>query len=867
MRNVFLLHKRLEDAKKSQQRPLASAGRLFLLPDVFNTRRCFVLFCFAALTYSHVSVFAQERVGEGMYRRVGLMGEPSPEMAALAEHITLETGQTAAPAAKFWRGVFSGKAAQYDAARIAAARSGGANLARVTPFALPNVLQILADGTPRTAWDAADASLLAASDIGGVVISLSCPPALRPAVWQALVKATALRYGKDPKFATTRWEFAGTAAQAQERYADLTRTVREILPDAPIGFRCMAGNAADGAAQMAKFCADSKIPLDSFGWTVDSNADDAGQTTERIRRAFAKFPALKATRLLPDISLSEEANPAQVLTLAARLTAFAPTGGSNALLGAMFPLTRLTDSNGRRNDAGNALALLNRMGGNQINSRLDRAAIRCLATREPGKIRILLWREANFGNALALVRLHGLTAALGKGGVRIQRFTRPDSPDGATDTDTGDLELPIALGPRSVTLLEVTPAPASPFVVSLSAPQFTYNPGETIALTVTVRNNGKTAASPNLIFRSPIVGLFNSGNLPAALAAIGAGQTKTLRCRLFIPALFRGQNIALTAQTGAAQSSLQVQIRPALAVTLITPRPDQPRPGQIAQAQIRLRNRGALPLSVLIRPEHTPPQTVTVPVGAAGTDYTVDIALPVFDPGVYPVKIAFEEPESGETGEAVTAYVGVPALCRYAESPPKIDANLSEWAGAERLGMGRVEQTSGKAWGGPSNLSATAYTKWDANYFYFACDVADDVFTPPTSKATLTQADSVQFALSTNRNAPPDSTRYDAGDNEFALGLLPTGAVIVRLAGLPSPIGAGVPGAKVAVRRIGTHTLYEAAVPWAQIGGARPGAEAALGLAIRVNDRDGERFGVIHWNHGMENGRQPGRFPPLRLVR
>ena len=827
-------------------------------------------FGIAALFFLFPStVKAQNKPADIVYRRVSLIGEPAQSVSAQAEHITIEAAQSGELAAKFWRGVSLESTARYDGAAsensLSAARNSGASLARVAPFALPGVLQILADGTPQIAWERADAQMLAASEIGGVTISLSPPVTLKPAVWQALVKAAALHYGKDPKFSAARWEFAGILAQAQNRYAAFARTIHEILPDAPIGFRLTGGNPADGASGIAKICIADKLPFDSFGWTLDANTGD-GQSTEQIRQALAKFPALKSTRLIPDVSLDENSNPAQMLTLAARLTAFAPTNANNGLLGATFTLRGVTEANGERNKTGNALALLNRMAGRQIPLRLDRSDVRAFAVKEPGKIHLLLWRESGSGDSLAFVRLHNPNSVLSsRTGIRIERFTHPNAPDDATDTDSGDLELPAPLGPRSFVLYELTAAPASLFSVSLSAPQFVYNPGETIALALTLRNNG-SAAVPTIALQSAIPGLINRDNSGLAPGSIAPGQSKILRYRFFVPSLLGERKVALTAQAGAARAALQIQIHSALAVTVEKPRIDQPRPGQIAQARIRLQNRGLLPFPVILRPAHTPPQTVTVPVGAAGLSYTVDIPLPIFDPGVYPVKISMEDPADADAGESVTVYVGVPALCHRAETPPTIDGNLTDWAGAERFGMGRAEQTSGKAWNGPSDLSATAYAKWDADYFYFACDVADDVFTLPTSKQTLTQADSAQFALSTRRTAPYESNAYGAGDNEFALGLLPGGAILLKVGGAASRINEPVPGAKAAVRRIGTHTLYEAAVPWAQISGAKPGVDAVFGFAVRVNDRDGKTFGSITWNSGMTNGRQPGRFPPLRLV-
>ena len=82
-----------------------------------------------------------------------------------------------------------------------------------------------------------------------------------------------------------------------------------------------------------------------------------------------------------------------------------------------------------------------------------------------------------------------------------------------------------------------------------------------------------------------------------------------------------------------------------------------------------------------------------------------------------------------------------------------IDGDLSEWTEGEPLGMGRAEQAhgkNGKAWGGPGDISAYAYTRWDEQYFYFACAVTDDVFYQPYSLADMQKGDSVVFALATN---------------------------------------------------------------------------------------------------------------------
>lgn len=63
-------------------------------------------FCVAALFFlSPVSVAAQNKTAETVYRRVALMGEPTQAVSAQAEHITIEAAQTGETVTKFWRGV------------------------------------------------------------------------------------------------------------------------------------------------------------------------------------------------------------------------------------------------------------------------------------------------------------------------------------------------------------------------------------------------------------------------------------------------------------------------------------------------------------------------------------------------------------------------------------------------------------------------------------------------------------------------------------------------------------------------------------------------------------------------------------------
>ena len=212
----------------------------------------------------------------------------------------------------------------------------------------------------------------------------------------------------------------------------------------------------------------------------------------------------------------------------------------------------------------------------------------------------------------------------------------------------------------------------------------------------------------------------------------------------------------------------------------------------------------------------------------------------------------------------------------YAIVKPVIDGDLGEWTEGEPLGMGRVEQAHGKngmAWGGPGDISAYAYTRWDEQYFYFACAVTDDVFYQPFGLSDMAKGDSVFFALAANGGLAARKNG-DAEVAEFGMALLKDkqGRLTPTLARFPEGgmakqiAPASVKNARFAIRRAGTRTFYEAAIPWSAWRSAPPRAGQTVNLAIVVNDNDGQGRGYMEWGSGLAEGRRPILFPPLRLA-
>ena len=285
-----------------------------------------------------------------------------------------------------------------------------------------------------------------------------------------------------------------------------------------------------------------------------------------------------------------------------------------------------------------------------------------------------------------------------------------------------------------------------------------------------------------------------------------------------------------------------------------------------------LMNRSRAPLNIHLRAGEKTGTSVQVPPGGKPVVTTLAAAPTSREPGLYTVPLQLES--SLRVLQTLRSLIGVPVVCPYAVVKPLIDGDLKEWAGNVPLGMGRAEQARGKNWGGPSDVSAYAYAQWDEQFFYFACAVTDDVFTPPPSAANLMQGDSVMFALSTppRANAPASALSYA----KFGMALMrnSVGAsvpVLVRLTpdaktpGRETPVA--IKNARIAVRREDTRTFYEAAIPWRELLSSPATPAATVSLSILVNDVDETARGAMEWGNGLYGNLNPLLFLPLRLVK
>lgn len=133
----------------------------------------------------------------------------------------------------------------------------------------------------------------------------------------------------------------------------------------------------------------------------------------------------------------------------------------------------------------------------------------------------------------------------------------------------------------------------------------------------------------------------------------------------------------------------------------------------------------------------------------------------------------------------------------------------------------------------------------DEKFLYVAARVTDDVHSQRHFDWEYWKGDSVQVGL-----APTLERRegnYGEQDHEFGLVLKDGRPLVWRWKGRRGqPVGE-IPGAQVAIKRIGCQTLYEAAVPLAELAPLSPDMWPRCGFDIVVNDSDGtlERKGRL----------------------
>ncbi|OPZ97780.1 MAG: hypothetical protein BWY71_01495 [Planctomycetes bacterium ADurb.Bin412] len=160
----------------------------------------------------------------------------------------------------------------------------------------------------------------------------------------------------------------------------------------------------------------------------------------------------------------------------------------------------------------------------------------------------------------------------------------------------------------------------------------------------------------------------------------------------------------------------------------------------------------------------------------------------------------------------------------------------------------------GIPWSGPEDLSVRAWLGYDAENLYFAARITDDTHVVDREDYIgFWESDSIQLALDPENDSQND---YNRDDVEIGLVSGKDQVLVYMTAPDRKPITA-----QASIKRTGTETVYEAAIPWGELGIEPPQPGKVMALNFIVNDNDGQ--GRLYWmglTPGIAEGKNPGRY-------
>lgn len=213
-------------------------------------------------------------------------------------------------------------------------------------------------------------------------------------------------------------------------------------------------------------------------------------------------------------------------------------------------------------------------------------------------------------------------------------------------------------------------------------------------------------------------------------------------------------------------------------------------------------------------------------------------------------------------------------LCYYTDKKPTVDGKVGvgEWTGSWIGADEKKDVREDPNWGGPSDLSFSGTMMWDEENFYLLSIVTDDAMSvkyDPPRVDNMWRGDMVQFGL--DDRVEVNSAQLS---NFCDIGLARvdgTGDVAYRFGTFyDHPVSVIIENCELAVEHYGTYTVYELAIPFAEIfeEGYKIDTEKTYRFSILANDNDtGTRKGWIEYTSGIGTVKNVEQFGSLRFVK
>jgi hypothetical protein len=247
---------------------------------------------------------------------------------------------------------------------------------------------------------------------------------------------------------------------------------------------------------------------------------------------------------------------------------------------------------------------------------------------------------------------------------------------------------------------------------------------------------------------------------------------------------------------------------------------------------------------------------------AAGQTVTSDVSLSALSAGTYATELTMDLADlPGVTVSGTIVILAHDQLIPMSKHTIDIDGIPDDLSGVPgihfQLPQGGDNLVNG--WGGTDDLSAAVWFTYDDDNLYLSAQVRDDVQYNDYAGPDIWQGDGIQFALSPGLPGETD-LRF-----EYGVALTSDGPQVYRWSAVTGPTGP-VATPDVALRRTGNDTIYEIAVPWAQLAPISP-PDGILSLSMSLNENDGSGFkGWMAWGGGIDGGKDQSLFKPVTFA-
>ncbi len=205
----------------------------------------------------------------------------------------------------------------------------------------------------------------------------------------------------------------------------------------------------------------------------------------------------------------------------------------------------------------------------------------------------------------------------------------------------------------------------------------------------------------------------------------------------------------------------------------------------------------------------------------------------------------------------------------------KIDGSLTDFSRANPiplLGKSQLRvKDKGYVWS-PANLSGAAYLNWDANNLYVGVEVLDDKNVAAQKDDACNGDDSIEIAIHPLNRQPGEDSKafvyYISATNPGGSGKHTIFRPASHSGGLKSgSLAKDSSTYDIVIRREGSKTVYEIAIPFNDMGGVAGSVGNKFGLSLALNDNDGSgKAATMLWGEGLYPAWSPRNFGMATLV-